>query len=150
EGARSLQEGGRASQRSRDRGSLAGEAARSRHPIFEKLRAGARGGEHGRTLVELLAALALSGLLGGAATPSLSGIYGRSRAKGASPELESLEDPVQVGSSHIVSFAPHGQGSSGTFYLCGGRGQLWAIVVYGPTGRVRTFRYDETGEQWTT
>jgi prepilin-type N-terminal cleavage/methylation domain-containing protein len=55
-------------------------------------------------------------------------------------------DPVKFGGSDIISFSPSGSISSGTLFLTDGRRAL-AIVVYGPTGKIRTMRFDP-GEGW--
>ena len=62
--------------------------------------------------------------------------------------LPSLADPVQFGSSDIVSFSPRGDASSGTLYLTDSRSQMTAIVLFGPTARVRVYRYDVSLEEW--
>jgi len=56
-------------------------------------------------------------------------------------------DPIKLGRSDILSFSPGGSTSSGTLYLTDGREAL-GIVVYGPTGRVRVFRYDSREKIW--
>ena len=56
------------------------------------------------------------------------------------------EDPVKFGSSDIVSFSPSGSVSGGTLYLTDGS-RVAAVVVFGPTGRIRLHRYDP-GEGW--
>jgi len=50
-------------------------------------------------------------------------------------------DPVKFGGSDIIGFSPSGSISSGTLYLTDGR-RVLAVVVYGPTGRIRSFRFD--------
>jgi len=55
-------------------------------------------------------------------------------------------DPVKFGASDIVSFSPSGSISGGTLYLTDGR-RVTAVVVYGPTGRIRAFRFDP-GTGW--
>jgi prepilin-type N-terminal cleavage/methylation domain-containing protein len=57
-------------------------------------------------------------------------------------------DPIKFGASDIISFSPTGSISSGTLFLTDGR-RVLAVVVYGPTGRIRTARYDP-GEGWQT
>jgi type II secretory pathway pseudopilin PulG len=67
------------------------------------------------------------------------------------PRAGSLDpdaDPVQFGRSHLVSFSPLGRSSSGTLYLTDGRRALYAVVVYGPTGRVRVWSYDAAAGRW--
>src|SRR5262245_46263431 len=53
-------------------------------------------------------------------------------------------DPVKFGSGSLVSFSPAGSVSGGTLYLTDGQ-RVGAVVVYGPTGRIRLFRH-EPGE----
>jgi hypothetical protein len=57
-------------------------------------------------------------------------------------------DPVQFGVSDIVSFSPLGSSSSGTLYLTDGGTALAAVVLYGPTVRVRVFRFDPMEKRW--
>jgi type II secretory pathway pseudopilin PulG len=57
-------------------------------------------------------------------------------------------DPVRVGRSRMLSFAPTGTSSTGTVYLLGrGRRQL-AVRVLGVTGRIRSLWFDFGGGQW--
>ncbi len=58
------------------------------------------------------------------------------------------DDPVQFGSSDIVSFAPTGSASSGTLYLSDGSRALYGVVLFGPTARVRVWRYDAERRRW--
>ncbi len=58
-------------------------------------------------------------------------------------------DPVQFGGSDLVSFSPIGSSSSGTLYLTDGREALYGIVLFGPTVRVRVWRYDRRAGRWT-
>jgi prepilin-type N-terminal cleavage/methylation domain-containing protein len=55
--------------------------------------------------------------------------------------IQNPADPVKFGASDIVSFSPSGSISSGTLYLTDGR-RVTAVVAYGPTGRIRVFRFD--------
>ncbi|MCI0568295.1 MAG: prepilin-type N-terminal cleavage/methylation domain-containing protein [Acidobacteria bacterium] len=50
-------------------------------------------------------------------------------------------DPVKFGNSDLVGFSPSGSVSGGTLYLTDGA-RVAAVVVYGPTGRIRLHRYD--------
>jgi hypothetical protein len=59
---------------------------------------------------------------------------------GSGPILDP-SDPVKFGGSDIIGFSPSGSISSGTLYLTDGR-RVLAVVVYGPTGRIRSFRFD--------
>lgn len=63
--------------------------------------------------------------------------------------IASLDDPVQFGRSDLVSFTPTGGASSGTLYVTDGRRTLHAVVLFGPTARVRVWRYDAERRRWT-
>jgi len=58
-------------------------------------------------------------------------------------------DPVRFGSSDIVSFGPTGTGSSGTIYVTDGTRGLFAVVLYGPSARLRVWRYGAVERRWT-
>jgi hypothetical protein len=60
-----------------------------------------------------------------------------------------LEDPVKFGRSDIVSFTPMGASSSGTLYVTDGRHELYGVVLFGPTVRVRVWRFDCRTGRWT-
>jgi prepilin-type N-terminal cleavage/methylation domain-containing protein len=62
--------------------------------------------------------------------------------------LEGGGDPVRFGRSDLVSFSPLGTSSSGTLYLTDGTGMLSALSIFGPTARVRVWRFDERKEAW--
>jgi hypothetical protein len=62
--------------------------------------------------------------------------------------MTAVDDPVQFGSSDIVSFSPLGDASSGSFYVTDFRTEMAAVSMYGPTVRVRIFRYDTGLEDW--
>jgi hypothetical protein len=62
--------------------------------------------------------------------------------------LRDLGDPVRFGNTEIVSCSATGRCSSGTLYLTDGQDRLWAIVLYGVTGRMRVYRYDAEAERW--
>ena len=53
---------------------------------------------------------------------------------------------VQMGRSHIVSFSPLGSSTTGTLYLSNDYGLVYAVVIFGGTGRVRVARY--RGGKW--
>jgi len=57
-------------------------------------------------------------------------------------------DPIKFGGSNIVGFSPSGSMSGGTLYLTDGTRAL-GIVAYGPTGRIRVFRYDPRKGEWS-
>ena len=62
--------------------------------------------------------------------------------------LDTSGPAVRFGHSDMVAFGPLGTGSSGTLYLTDGRETLSAIVLYGPTARVRVWRYDRNRGAW--
>jgi Tfp pilus assembly protein FimT len=62
--------------------------------------------------------------------------------------IASLDDPVKFGRSDLVSFSPLGSSSSGTIYLTDGGNKLYAVVLFGPTARVRVWRYDIRQGTW--
>ena len=62
--------------------------------------------------------------------------------------LDDLADPIKFGRSDVVSFSPLGRSSSGTVYLDDGAGGLWAVVLYGPTVRVRIWCWDGRARVW--
>jgi type II secretory pathway pseudopilin PulG len=64
--------------------------------------------------------------------------------------IDDLDDPVRFGATDVVSFGALGTSSSGTLYLTDARERLYAIVLYGPTARVRVWRYDAASTRWTS
>ncbi len=64
--------------------------------------------------------------------------------------LDEGSDPVQFGRSKLISFSPDGSASSGTLYVTDRRNGLAAVVLYGPTARVRVWRWDAAGRRWRT
>lgn len=68
------------------------------------------------------------------------------RPKGPPPSRSDLSDgdPVRFGSSDLVSFTPLGTASSGTLYL-GTEERHWAVVLYGPTVRIRLWERRPAG-----
>jgi prepilin-type N-terminal cleavage/methylation domain-containing protein len=63
--------------------------------------------------------------------------------------LSGGDDPVRFGRSDLVSFSPVGSASSGTIYVTDGRSGLFAIVLYGPTARLRVWRFIPRERRWT-
>ena len=59
------------------------------------------------------------------------------------------DDPVRFGRSDIITFTPLGTASSGTLFVSDSRGIVVAVVVYGGTGRIRTWRFDRHAWRWT-
>jgi prepilin-type N-terminal cleavage/methylation domain-containing protein len=66
-----------------------------------------------------------------------------------SGDIAGVEDPVQFGRSEIVAFSPLGRSSSGTLYVTDGKRGLFGIVLFGPSSRVRVWRYDPEGRKWS-
>ena len=62
--------------------------------------------------------------------------------------LDEASDPVQFGRSKLISFSADGSASSGTLYVTDRRSGLAAVVLYGPTARVRVWRWDGARHQW--
>jgi type II secretory pathway pseudopilin PulG len=60
---------------------------------------------------------------------------------------EPFERGIQIGRSHIVSFSPLGSSTTGTLYLSNDYGLVYAVVIFGGTGRVRVARY-RGGGKW--
>ncbi len=63
--------------------------------------------------------------------------------------LDRPEDPVRFGNTDLVGFSPLGRSSSGTVYLTDNREALFGVVLFGPTGRVRVWRFDLHRRTWT-
>ena len=57
-------------------------------------------------------------------------------------------DPVQIGSTTLMSFTPNGTATSGSIYVRGADGSQFAVRVLGATGRVRVLRYDVATAVW--
>jgi len=62
--------------------------------------------------------------------------------------LDTRKDPIRFGRSDIISFSPRGRSSSGSLYLTDGRDRIMALVVYGPTVRVRVWQFLESTGAW--
>lgn len=63
--------------------------------------------------------------------------------------LRADDDPIRFGRSDVVSFSPLGRSSSGTLYLRDGAGGMYAVVLFGPTTRVRVWRLDRATGRWS-
>ncbi|MCL4810990.1 MAG: hypothetical protein KJ061_00830 [Vicinamibacteraceae bacterium] len=61
--------------------------------------------------------------------------------------LPAGSDPVQVGPSRILHFSPEGTGTSGTVYI-GSDSGLWAVRVFGSTGRTRLLGFRSRPRTW--
>lgn len=58
-------------------------------------------------------------------------------------------DPaLQFGTSTICSFSPEGSSTPGTIYISDGIDHLYAVRVFGATGKVRMLRYDTGSQKW--
>lgn len=62
--------------------------------------------------------------------------------------LRAGDDPVRFGRSDLVSFSPVGSASSGTIYITDGRRGLFAVVLFGPTSRLRVWRFRPEDRTW--
>jgi hypothetical protein len=62
--------------------------------------------------------------------------------------LDESADPVRFGRSDLVSFSPMGSASSGTLFVTDDRDELFGVVLFGPTARVRVWRYDRRVGRW--
>ncbi len=51
-------------------------------------------------------------------------------------------DPIQIGSSTLLSFSPMGSSTSGTLFIHGLRGHQFAVRVLGATGRTRILEFN--------
>jgi prepilin-type N-terminal cleavage/methylation domain-containing protein len=56
---------------------------------------------------------------------------------------------VQFGVSSMCSFSPTGSGTPGTVYVTSGSGEIFAIRVYGGSGKVRVLKYDAQRKKWS-
>ncbi len=63
--------------------------------------------------------------------------------------LRAGDDPVRFGISDLVSFGPVGSASSGTLYVTDGQRGLFAVVLFGPTARLRVWRWLPEERRWT-
>jgi prepilin-type N-terminal cleavage/methylation domain-containing protein len=63
--------------------------------------------------------------------------------------LTAADDPVRFGRTDLVSFSPVGSASSGTIYVTDGRSGLYAVVLFGPTARLRVWRFRPESRRWT-
>lgn len=62
--------------------------------------------------------------------------------------IPDLNDPVKFGNSNLIAFSPLGTASSGTLYLTDRRHALRAVVLFGPTVRIRVWRLDTREARW--
>jgi hypothetical protein len=57
-------------------------------------------------------------------------------------------DPVQIGSTNLLSFTPVGTSTSGSVYVRGRDGSQYAVRVLGATARARVQRYVQPTRAW--
>ena len=67
---------------------------------------------------------------------------------GIDPGPFNTNDPVQIGSSTLLSFNPTGSSTSGTLFIRGLRGTQFAVRVLGATGRTRIFEFNFGARTW--
>ncbi len=65
-----------------------------------------------------------------------------------SGSIESIDDPIKLGISNIASFSPRGDSSSGTVYISDGKQTMMAVVLFGPTVRIRVWEYVFEENKW--
>lgn len=53
-----------------------------------------------------------------------------------------------AGGSSVLSCGPTGTTTSGTVYVAGGRGDIFAVRLLGATGRLRLFEYRRAASDW--
>jgi type II secretory pathway pseudopilin PulG len=63
--------------------------------------------------------------------------------------LRAGDNPVRFGNSTLVSFSPTGAASSGTLYVTDGHQGLYAVVLFGPSSRLRVWRWVPEARRWT-
>jgi len=59
-------------------------------------------------------------------------------------------DPIQIGSSTLMSFNPNGSSTAGTLYVRGACPNQFAVRVVGVTARARIFHFDAADGRWRT
>ena len=62
--------------------------------------------------------------------------------------IEDADDPIKFGKSNIASFSPAGESSSGTVYISDEKDNMMAVVLFGPTVRVRVWEYVHEENKW--
>ena len=67
---------------------------------------------------------------------------------GIDPGPFNTADPIQIGSSTLLSFSPGGSSTSGTIFLHGLRGNQFAVRVLGATGRTRVLEFNFGAGTW--
>jgi hypothetical protein len=67
---------------------------------------------------------------------------------GIDPGPFNASDPVQIGSTALLSFSPTGSSTSGTLFIRGRRGHQFAVRVLGATGRTRILEFSFGAGTW--
>lgn len=67
---------------------------------------------------------------------------------GIDPGPFNASDPVQIGSSTLLSFSPTGSSTSGTLFIHGLRSNQFAVRVLGATGRTRILEFSFAAGIW--
>lgn len=67
---------------------------------------------------------------------------------GITPGPFNTADPIQIGSSTLLSFSPNGSSASGTVFLHGLRGNQFAVRILGATGRTRVLEFNFGAGAW--
>ena len=76
------------------------------------------------------------------------GIY--ATVTGIDPGPFNTADPIQIGSSRLMSFSPAGAATSGTVFLHGLRGNQFAVRVLGATARTRILEFNFAAGTWVS
>jgi prepilin-type N-terminal cleavage/methylation domain-containing protein len=67
---------------------------------------------------------------------------------GVDPGPFDASDPVQIGSSNLLSFSPTGSSTSGTLFISSVRGNQFAVRLLGATGRTRVLEFNVGERRW--
>ena len=67
---------------------------------------------------------------------------------GIDPGPFDASDPIQIGSSTLLSFSPTGSSTSGTLFIRGLRGHQFAVRLLGATGRTRILEFNFGQRRW--
>jgi prepilin-type N-terminal cleavage/methylation domain-containing protein len=69
---------------------------------------------------------------------------------GIDPGPFNTGDPIQIGSSTLLSFSPTGSSTSGTLFISSVRGNQFAVRLLGATGRTRILEFSFGARQWVS
>ena len=72
----------------------------------------------------------------------------RPNVTGIDPGPFNTSDPIQIGSSTLLSFGPAGSSTSGTLFMHGLRGNQFAVRLLGATGRTRILEFNFGTSTW--